>query len=394
MMLVWPMPPEWSESVTERLAWLTDVLQAKATGITQHRQLRLSPRRTFSFQVVAAESERAILDMLLARHGGMWLLPIWPDASWLAAELPAGSMEISCSTAGRDFVVGGRALLYRSIDRWELVEVAAVQANEIELATPTQASFGRGDRLYPVRRARLQGGAADEQLSAAASRFTLTFDIAEPCDWPQLQAPAIHREHPVMGMRPDESTNLTASHTRLVSVVDYDTAQPLVHDVADVGLRAQQDQWAMYGRDEHSEFRSLLYTLAGRGNAMWVPSWAADLVPFGTVPAGSTVLRLLQAGYTTYGFGRPNRTDLRIELQDGTVLYRRISAAVSAGELEILTLDLPLASIMVPAAQIRLISFLALCTLASDDVEIEHVNDADGLAKATLSWQAVVPDGP
>ncbi len=393
-MLVWPMPPEWSEPVTERLAWLTDVLQTNATGITQHRQLRLSPRRVFSFQVVAAESERGILDMLLARHGGTWLLPIWPDAYWLHGELPAGSMEISCSTAGRDFVDGGRALLHRSINQWELVEVAAVQANGIELAAPTQASFGPGDRLYPVRRARLQGGAGDEQLSAAASCFTLTFDIAESCDWLPLAAPAIYRGHPVIGMRPEESTNLAASYNRLASVIDYDTAQPLVHDLADLGLHTQQGQWIMFGRDEHTTFRSLLYTLAGRGNPMWVPSWAADLVPFGTVPAGSTALRLLQAGYTAYGFGRPNRTDLRIELHDGTVLYRRISAAASAGELEILTLDQPLASTVVLAAQIRLISFLALCTLASDDIEIEHVTDADGLAKSTLSWHAVVPDGP
>ncbi len=393
-MLVWPMPPEWSEPVTERLAWLTDVLQAEATGTTQHRQLRLSPRRTFSFQVVAVESERAILDMLLARHGGTWMLPIWPDASWLEAELPAGSVSVSCSTAGRDFIVGGRALLHRSIDRWELVEVAAVGGNGIELTAPTQASFGPGDRVYPVRRAQLQDGASDEQLFAAASRFTLTFDIAEPSDWPQLQAPAIYRDHPVISMRPDESTNLTANHTRLESVVDYDTAQPLVHDVADVGLRTQQDQWVVYGRGEHTEFRSLLYTLAGRGRPMWVPSWAADLVPAGVVAANSRSLRVEWAGYSLYGLARPNRTDLRIELQDGTVLYRRISASVSAGALEILTLDEPLASTTVSAAQIRMISFLALCTLASDDIEIEHVTDADGLAKSTLSWQSVVPDGP
>ena len=34
---------------------------------------------------------------------------------------------------------------------------------------------------------------------------------------------------------------------------------------------------------------------------------------------------------------------------------------------------------------------MALATLAHDEVEIEHVTDADGTATST-GWQAVVPD--
>jgi hypothetical protein len=74
------------------------------------------------------------------------------------------------------------------------------------------------------------------------------------------------------------------------------------------------------------------------------------------------------------------------------VYYRRITAAVEAGDNETLTLSASLSGSAITAAQIRVVSFMALCTLASDSVDIEHVTDIEGLATATTGWQAVVPD--
>lgn len=391
-MQVWPLPPDWSNGIQERLAWLTEILRAETTGATVHRSLRLGPRRSFTFEVVACGNDRSILDMLVARHGGEWLLPIWPDASWLGSDLPGGAIEVRCDTTGRDFVVSGKALLHSSIGHWELVDVAGVHFDRVAFAAPTTASFSAGDRLYPLRLARLQDGAREELLSDLVSRRELTFDITESSSFPAWSNPSTYRGHPVLVDRPDETTNLTGSYSRLGGTVDFDTSHPWVHDLAGLGLRTQQAQWTILGREEHSAFRSMLYALAGRAMPIWVPSWAADIVPLGTVPANGTTLRIANAGYTRFGLNQPNRRDLRIELFNGTTLYRRVVGATELEALELLVLDQPLDTSAIPAAQIRLISFLALSTLSSDEVEIDHITDADGVAQATLSWQAVVPD--
>lgn len=97
-------------------------------------------------------------------------------------------------------------------------------------------------------------------------------------------------------------------------------------------------------------------------------------------------------GYTLFGKAKPNRQDVRIELTDGTALYRRIVNAVEAGATETLTLDAALDETGISPERIRQVSFMALSMLASDQVEIEHVTDGDGVATSTLGWQVVVPD--
>lgn len=390
---IWPVRPNWSEGVQESLAWSTEVLQATATARTYHRSLRLTPRRSFSFRVGANAGTRRLAAMLLSGYSGPWLLPIWPDVQRLASSVPAGDLHIPCDHAGRDFAAGGQALLYTDTTRWNVVDIDQVASDYLQLSAATPAPFAAaGTRLYPLRLARLTGGPEETMRSDDVSRRTLSFEIAEACSWPALAAPAMYLGHPVIDARPDESTDPDSSVDRLLRSVDFGTALPFVHDLARVGLRTQKNHWKLSGRVRQSWFRSLLYTLAGRAMPMWLPSWTADLRPLGTVLANSITLQVEWTGYTLYGLGRPNRRDLRIELHDGTVLYRRIIDAAADGATETLVLDQPLASAAVPAAKIRLISFLALCTLASDEVEIEHVTDADGLAKATLGWQSVVPD--
>lgn len=389
---IWPITPDWSTSVRESLSWRSEIMQANATGVTQHRGLRVGPRRSFVFSVSAASQERRVADMLLAGHSGTWQLPIWPDVHWLETQLASASEVVPVATAGRDFVAGGRAVLYSSVNRWELIDVLAVEATQIVLSQPTSAVFGPGDRLYPVRRAKLQKGAEERLGSDDFGRRTLTFDVVEPCDWPLLSDPPTYLGHLILGVRPDESVDPSSSYARLELAMDYETSFPVVHDLARVGLRAQQTHWKLAGREQHTWFRSLLYSLDGRRVPAWLPSWASDLLPKADVTGGATALRVEWAGYQMFGIGKPNRKDLRIELIDGTVFYRRILDAAPAGGTEILTLDAPLADVGIAAEHIRQISFMALSTLASDEIEIDHITDADGLATATTGWNAVVPD--
>lgn len=388
---IWPVTPDWGAGVRETLAWSTDILQAAATAVTQHRALRLAPRRSIAFEVLAESQERRVADMLLAGHSGTWLLPLWPDVQWLAASLAAGSTEVPCATAGFDFVAGGSALLYTSVNAWEMAEIEAIEADHLVLAAATEAAYGVGARLYPLRRARVQDGAEERLHTDDLGRRGLIFDLVEPCDWPALAGP-LYRGHLVLDQRPDESEDPTASVARLAQTVDYGTGMPVVHDLPDVALRAQQTRWVQEGRAEHSWLRSLLYALDGRRVPLWLPSWAADLKPAATVAGGAVTMSVEWTGYTQFGLGRANRQDLRLELVDGTVLYRRVTAAVQAGATETLTLDAALAAGAVAPASIRQISIMALATLASDEVEIEHLTDADGIATTTLGWQAVVPE--
>lgn len=388
---IWPVTPDWSNGVQESLAWQSDVKQAPATAVTQHRGLRIGPRRRFQFDVLADGQERRVADMLLAGHRGKWLLPIWPDVQLVGAH-SASATFITCQTPGFDFVDGGKALLWASVNSWEIVAIDTVDETGLTLGDALVGTWSAGTRLYPLRRAKVQDGAEEALRNDNVSRRTLAFDIEEVCDWPVLESPTTYLTHPVLDVRPDESDDPTVSYAGLLQSVDYGTSIPFEHDLPGIALRAQQSHWKLWGRAEHSWFRSLLYTLAGRSTPIWVPSFVSDLKPVAAVSGGSTTLSIEWAGYTLFGKDKPNRKDVVIELVDGTKFYRRITNAVEAGDNETLTLSASLSGSSIAPGSIRAISIMALSTLASDEIEIEHTTDQDGEATSTTGWQAVVPD--
>jgi hypothetical protein len=388
----WTITPDWAEGVQESLQWSTDVMRATGTAVSQHRSMPGRPRRNFSFALVATAQARRAADMLLAGHSGVWQLPMWMDVQWLRAQLLGGVDAIPCVTAGYDFVAGGKALLYAGTDTWEIVTIDTVEADHLALTAATLATYPIGSRLYPLRRARVRDGAEESLYNDQASGRRMIFDIDEPCTWPALTDPTQYLGHMVLDVRPDEGTDPTSSNSRLSQSVDYGVSLPLVHDLPGVALRTQQSQWLLAGRAQHTWFRSLLYTLDGRRVPIWVPSFASDLKPIASIAGNSKAMTVEWAGYAQFGLGKPNRKDLRIELVDGTVFYRRISAASLAGNTETLTLDTSLDSTNIAPQYVRQVSFMALSTLASDEVEIDHATDQDGLATATTGWQAVVPD--
>jgi hypothetical protein len=385
---IWPVPPDWSNGVRESLAFGTDVMMASATAVSQHRSYRTSPRRQFSFETLANAQSRRVADMLLAG----WQLPIWPDVQWLSSVLASGVTSIPCVTAGFDFVAGGKALLYSAVNSWEVVAIDSVASDHLALTTGTSVGFAQGARLYPLRRARVRGGADERLFNDDLGRRSLAFDIDEACDWPLLSGGTTYLGHDVLDVRPDEGNDPAANVSRLEQSVDYGAALPFVYDLPDVALRVQQSSWMLSGRELHTWFRSLLYTRCGRLVPIWVPSFASDLKPAAAIAGGSAVLPIEWAGYTLFGLGRHNRKDVRIELTDGRVFYRRVTTSVEAGGTENLTLNASLDVGSIAPARIRAVSFMALCTLGSDETTIEHATDADGLATATTGWQAVVPD--
>lgn len=388
----WPVPPDWSSGVRESLAWLTDILRANRTGYTQHRSLRLSPRRNFTFDVVADEQSRRVADALLFDRGvKLWTLPVWPDIQRLASGVSAGATTIPCRTAGFDFVDGGRAMLWRAVNSFEVVTIDAVLSGGLALQAPLQGAWAAGARLYPTRLARAADGAEERAWNDAAGKRSVSFDIAEVCDWPAEFPAGEYQGFPVLEHRPDESSDPTSSYSRQIEVVDEGGGQPSVFDLAGRPFRDASHRWLMDGRAEHTTVRSLLYALAGRLSPIWLPSWSADLKVAGAIAAGSSALTVQWCGYTLFGRQQRNRRDLRIELKNGAVYYRRITASVEAGANETLTLDAPLGVEASPAA-VRLVSFMTLSTQASDTIEIDHQTDADGIGVCSLSFLAVTDD--
>ncbi|SFB65560.1 hypothetical protein SAMN04244574_04842, partial [Azotobacter beijerinckii] len=167
---------------------------------------------------------------------------------------------------------------------------------------------------------------------------------------------------------------------------------PRVTDVAGRAFPVQGHRWLGMGRAERGALRSLLYALRGRQVPVWLPTHAADLEPVATVTAVATTLDVANVGYTRFGQSRPGRRDIRIELWDGTAFHRRITGSSElSADVERLAIDSPL-GVQVEPAEVLRISWLTLCRLDSDSLEIHHETDSEGVANCALVFRGVRDD--
>lgn len=382
----WPLPPDWTDGVRERLEWLTDVISAR-NGRAQRRRLRRAPRRTFRFNVLSHGQARRVVDAILNDHGaGYWMLQIWHDVQQLTTALSASTTFIPCRTEGFDFVAGGSALLWRAVNRWALVGIDAIEPGGLVLGTTVGQMWPAGTRLYPVRRARLDVQPEETTWTDASGRRRVTMLIDEPCDWPEELPGATYRGRPVLELRPDAAEDLGNVFERRLEAVDAGTGLLTVYDPPGRSFRSTELRWLAHGRAGNAALRSLLYALAGRMQSVWVPTWNADLVLAAGVAAQAESITVEWAGYTVFGRMQSNWRDIRIELHNGTVFYRRLMSAAESGTTEVLGIDTALGVAVTPG-QVRLISFMVLSTQASDAIELLHETDADGLTICRTRFQ-------
>jgi hypothetical protein len=282
-------------------------------------------------------------------------------------------------------------MLWRSVNVFEIVTVSSIADVGLLLSAGTLADWAPGTRLYPLRNARMQTWPQENAWTDAAGTRKVSFLLTDPSDWPSVLPSATYRGMPVLELRSDESTDPTSQFERIQQTVDTTTGPIDVFDYSGTSFPTADALWIASGRAAHSALRSLLYALRGQMQTLWIPSWKADLKIAIDMAVDDTILIVDWCGYTLFGRGQCNRQDIRIELFEGTVLYRRIVAWEETGETEQLALDTA-PGIALTVANVRVISFLALSEQASDAVDLHHETDAAGITNVSTSFRAVKHD--
>lgn len=308
---------------------------------------------------------------------------MFPDVAVLATAITAGSHQVNVPTLGRDFVVGDSLLLKVGFGMMATMSIAKIQAvnnNSVTVTTPLSA-WPQGTLVYPLRPAVLTDTPAITRHSDSLIRVQLRFRLAAHNPFAPAAGHVVYRGHPVLEQDADWVDDLTAEYQRLLLELDNETGIPYRTDTAGRAFVMQQHVWSEIGRQAQARLRGLLYALRGRQRAVWVASQARDFVPVGT--SGNT-LAVALAGFSEFGLV-PGRRDLRLQLTNGTRLYRRILTATLQGNHELLSLD----GLVPDASTISSVSLLTLCRQNTDDITWEHATDADGFAQVSTTFRGL-----
>jgi hypothetical protein len=292
------------------------------------------------------------------------------DGSNLGAPVTAGDSTITVDTSDLDYIAGGMAIIMTDSDTYEIVEIDTVGANSLTLSSVALQSWTTSARIYPLRTARLPDTVQLRRFTGGVSYGRLRWQCQDVSDYTPATEATTHQGYPVLTSKPNWIEDIESDVLRKLAWLDTRSGQITVDDEAGIPFYLHSHRWLLDGRDEITDFRKWLYARKGRLTAFWLPTWSEDMVLTATVGALSPNIDIEHINYTKQATQGIGRRDIRIELVNGSVYYRRIEGSVEVdSSTERLTLDSAL-GVEVAPGDVRMISFMALGRLDADAAEI------------------------
>lgn len=365
--MLWKTPANWQTPIIERLEFKTDVLLAY-DGSEQRIALRQTPRRYFEFGfLVPTLLERQKLEAAIAANGSQaWDLPIWTDSTPCTSAVSNGDVVVYADTVGRDFVAGGKALLLATNGNTLIINISTLTATQLNLSSAVVGAWPIETLVIPLRTAYLEQNQQVSRFTGSAIYGVVRF-LCDDISTHSTATLTQYRSYDVLEIASNWSQDLTLDYQRKMQVVDFGVGGIYRDDESSLPVFVQSHHFVLDSRQKITDFRKFLYSRRGRLNALWIPTFMPDL---SFVALSSTTLDITNIDYTTLYNQTINRRDIRIELTNGNVYYRRIVAStVISGTVERLTLDSAL-GVSVTAADVEKISFMMFGRLDTDAIEL------------------------
>ena len=365
----WTYEPNWINPVLERAAWLTDV-QENHDGSEQRRQIRGGARVNWEFTYDVDDDRRRTIENELAAFGGrIWSLPVFTDEQRISAPLSAGAAIIPADTDGLDFHAGGLGMLLGPDGRNEAFRIFGVGSQSIELDSPLELAWPANSKLFPARAAWMLDDRGYDRHTREYVRGLARFQTVEEVDADEL-AETLYRGRPVLTVEPNWRTLPSINLARKLERLDFEVGRAFVYDDAGIVLPEMRVLWSALDRDTAVYLHRFIWSRRGRQKSVWVPTWSNDFRVL-EYEDGTGRLDVAFARYFDSGVPGVHKQDIRIQLVDGSVFYRRIATATveTADTVERFTLDSPIGRNLLPADFDR-ISWLHLMRLDQDAVEL------------------------
>ena len=394
----------WTSSYIEKLAYKTNVIESNS-GVEQRIKLNNKPRRFYQVDSLLADNndiERSsIMSALHANqikygHSKSWLIKIDCDVFENTNALSIGDTVINTNTTvGLDIVNDGYLGFYNKFDDYEVVRIASYTSNTITLQSPgVQRAWPAGSTIYPIRNAYMFENTVNNehmQKHIKLSKTNWLIDTQSPSMTARVTtySPSYsYRSYDVWIPNIDESDNISLEYFTDLRSLDTVTG----NYINDPRYSMDRERFAvkllMEDKAAISKFYGFLEYRQGRLKPFWIPTEAKDLQIVNTGTSGSQVIKIKDIGYATYIKQDSSKRDVALFLNDGSVLFRRITGSVNNGDgTEDLSLDTAL-GISWDSSTFKYVSFLKFCRLDSDEIEIEHITNS--VARANINLVTLV----
>lgn len=363
--VIWPFIPQTRH--TEVLEWKTDLLPS--FNKEQRLALRAAPRQafTFEFQLDPYQFSRAKAIATQWAHR-VYGIPVWSELTRVGA-LATGMTYIPVDTSYADYRDDDLVVLWESDEKFVAVETTTIEAGQINLKLPLEASFTDA-YVAPVRFARTPSGMAFDRKAHDITEAKVTFTVTQNTDlgaevgYPQYRGKDVLTDLPVI------VGSMTERISRAIDEFDNGSG-PVGVDIRNNWVQGRKAiTFDTLTRQERWAARQWLHARRGKQVGFWLPSWAPDLVLVENSPSGSGALVVRPIGYPLY-YGAK---DIMIRKTTGEDLFMRVlGGSTDTNGNEQLSLEVPLAAELL-MAEVEFICFISHARLDTDRITLTHSN--------------------
>lgn len=417
--IIFPYPPQ--SNITEKLKWLTDVVKS-ADGTEQRHALRVSPRQSVAYEIVADDlvDINKIRNLFVDWTTRVFGVPVWWYERSLRADVAVDDLTIFVRPGGldyADFRVGGLAMIYQehedgtfTQDSLQIAEIIkSVHSPEslqdsITFATAVQNNYD-GDlaTVVPVIPSVMVGGAKQTTPPAAeSSRYNLKFDMLEnDPDIPGIDAAWYPELDDFEGRSTlvitDKNTldgnALNETFQQKTQRVDYDIGkfQQLTQELQ--ARRSTPFKWVVEDAPFEWQLRALLHYLRGKLRNVWVPTNRHDFNVNANIGVGAANFDVDNWDFAAFVAGASPWSGVRIQKTDGSVSYHRITNATTIdATTERIEID-PVTPFATLVTEVEKVDLMILTRMADDSVTITHDwHDAESDVLDSLAETGFVGD--
>jgi hypothetical protein len=198
---------------------------------------------------------------------------------------------------------------------------------------------------------------------------------------------------PVLEVMPNRTGSVDEEISRRFVALDQETGKPWHDSYWAAPAPARSFLWTAFGREEIDELLAFLDAVKGQAVPFWLPTWQRDLRLTLDAIQNETILTVRWVRFTQLAFPDSGaRRHLAVYSVDQAASYHTIADAddPADGETESITVN-PAAPRLWPVSS-TILSFLALCRLDEDEVEIAF--PTTGVCEATLRIREVPQEAP
>ena len=174
---------------------------------------------------------------------------------------------------------------------------------------------------------------------------------------------------PVLEIPPYWSKPVKHQWKRDLAVLDNASGIKTFDDQTDYPHTFQDYHWVEQGRPNITQLREWLFYRKGKLVEFWSCTFQKDMTLYSPITPSSSTMVIQNIGYSRFISQAVSRKDIRIELYDGTVYYRRITGSTEIDNLsEALTVDSVFPSSILEN-EVRQISYMYLARLDSETLD-------------------------